>query len=937
MTRTGNRRGRMLCPPQRSQLRSRMPKHPWRIILAAVALSMMAMVAGCGGASSAPISGAENLGGVSVSITPATMTVPTGTTQTFAATVNGSGEQTVQWQVNGLPGGQASIGTIDSSGNYTAPQFVPTPASVVLTAVANADNSKQGNATVTITGALLPARVFMSPAGTAYVQAGTDLKLAGGVTGPADTEVVWQVNGVANGNSAVGTIAPGANNTAVYTAPARVPNPATVTIQAVSHAEPTAFTSCKVTLSAQPPKIATVTVTPVVGVVQAQTGFTFTADVINANDDSVSWEVTGESGQPIIGGSEVDGTIGSESGDTGLYTAPAQIPPLGSAVVVTAVSNAQPSRSSAASLAISGPQANGITVQVSGEGDVLTGAPAPYSATVGNSNTQTVIWQVNGITGGNSTYGTITPDLFIAGQGDYVAPAVAPKPAVVVVGAVPTADTKIAATLPVTISPPKVNVSVSCYPSVCVNGTEQLGINQTQQFQLQVTGLDDQNGSWYVCTQNSNPGNCVLGGNATLGTISPDQASDLVTYTAPASVPSPATVIIKAIPEADSSQFATATVMISLTAISVQISPPGPLQVQVGELGGPFTANVIGSTDQTVSWYVNGILDGNSTVGTMMPDSQNLEEEDYIAPAQIPNSNPVYITAVPEADPSVVSNKVQVTIIPVQNDVTISISPDPPPPLLPGQSNPNFLADIENTADHIAYWTLSPAGGGICTDPLLPTPCGTITPQTNGTFATYTAPNVQGLPDPYNVNITATADADPSKKATVTQEVTNNAQASISISPSQPQAQAGSTNLITFAVTAINIPDFAGTTVEWQMGCDSLAPPGKSGNGENCGPQPNFGQCYADGGGPGLLRYNGAHGNTKLCGSGSFFANGGETFTYQAPTVLGSFYMAIQQCGTSPGQTDGFVPMTVQVDEENCPNGVCQATVCVDISPPGAK
>jgi hypothetical protein len=320
----------------------------------------------------------------------------------------------------------------------------------------------------------------------------------------------------------------------------------------------------------------------------------------------------------------------------------------------------------------------------------------------------------------------------------------------------------------------------------------------------------------------------------------------------------------------------------------------------------------------------------------MNQDSQNLEAEDYIAPLIIPNPATVLITAVPEADPSVVSNTVQVTIIPVQNQITISISPDPPPPLLPGQSNPSFSADVKNTPDQIVNWTLSPTNGGVCTQGL-PTPCGTITPQTNGTFATYTAPNVQGLPDPYNVNITATADANASVQATVTQEVTNNAQASISISPSQPQAQAGSTNLVTFAVTAINIPDFAGTTVEWEMSCDSLAPPGKNGTGENCGPQPNFGQCYPDGGGPGLVHYNGAHGNTKLCGEGSFFADGGETFTYQAPTVLGSFYMQIQQCNTSPGQTDGFVAMTVQVDEENCPNGVCQATVCVDISPPGAK
>jgi hypothetical protein len=904
-----------------------------QVVYVAVCLSMGAMLVSCGGASAAPISGASALGGVSVTITPPTMTVGTTTTQTFTAVVNNSGLQTVQWQVNGIPGGAPIVGTIDSSGDYTAPQFVPNPPTVTITAVANADTTKSGNANATIVGTLFPAQVFLSPAGTAYVQEGTELKLSGGVTGPADTSVDWQVNGVANGNSAVGTIAPGANNTAVYTAPAKVPNPPTVSIQAISHAEPTHSAFCTVTLSVQPPTIATVTVTPVVAVDQAQTNFTFTADVINASDDSVSWQVDGETG-----GSVVDGTIGSTGSSTGLYTAPAQVPPLGSVVSVTAVSNAQPSRSGTAALTISPPPAIGVTVQLSGQTNVLTGASAHFNATVGNTSVQTVTWQVNGITGGSATYGTITPDPFIPGQGDYIAPTVAPRPPVVVVGAVPIVDKNIVATLPVTITPPKINVTVSCFPTACLNGTEQLGINQTQQFQLQVTGLSDQNGSWYVCTQNSNPANCVLGGNTTLGAISPDQASDLVTYTAPANVPNPSTVIIKAIPDADPSQFAVSTVMISLNAVSVQVSPPGPLQVQTGELGGPFTANVIGSTDQTVSWFVNNIPGGNSTVGTMMADSQNLNEEDYIAPLNVPNPATVFITAVPEADPSVVSNTVQVTIIPVQNQITIEISPDPPPPLLPGQSNPNFSADVKNTSDQIAHWTLLPANGGICTDPDPPTPCGSISPsQTDGTLTTYTAPNTPNLPDPYFVNITATADADSSVHATVTQEITNSAQASISISPPQPVGQAGSTNVITFSVQAVNIPDFSTTEVLWEMGCDSLAPPGNNGLGENCGPQPNFGQCFADGGGPGLVRYNGFYGDVKLCGQGELDTQGGENFTYQAPKVLGSNYLQIQACNTQPGQTDGFVPITATVNANNCPGGTCQVTVCINISPPAAK
>ena len=176
---------------------SRMSRDMWRVARVAVCLSLMVLVTSCGGGGSAPISGADVLGPVSVAITPATMTVTTGTTEAFLATVNGSGLQDVQWRVNGVPGGADSIGTIDKTGNYTAPQFIPQPATVTLTAVANADNTKSGSAQVTITGTQVPARVFMSPVGTAYVQAGTPLKLSGGVIGPFDTGVVWQVNGVA--------------------------------------------------------------------------------------------------------------------------------------------------------------------------------------------------------------------------------------------------------------------------------------------------------------------------------------------------------------------------------------------------------------------------------------------------------------------------------------------------------------------------------------------------------------------------------------------------------------------------------------------------------------------------------------------------------------------------------------------------------------------
>lgn len=889
-------------------------------------LCMVAFLTSCGNVGSAPISGLGAINGVSVQITPPSITVGTNSVTAFTATVNGSGVQAVQWQVNGITGGAAEIGTIDTSGNYTAPQFVPIPSNVMITAIANADNTQSGNASVNITGTLYPATVYMSPSGTAYVQVGTTMNLSAGITGPADTSVIWQVNGIQNGNDEVGTITPGANGNAVYLAPKSLPSPPNVTISAVSHAEPNRLTSVAVALSVNPPTIATVTISPVLAVVQGGTNFPFSASVIGASDGSVSWSVNN-----TPGGDANYGSVAGTGPDQGQYTAPFTIPKTGSLVSLEAFSNAQPNRIATSAVSISPAPPLGVTVTVTGADGVTVGSPSTYTASVTNSTNEAVTWEVNGIPGGNSNVGTIAPSE-IFDQANYVAPQNVPVPATVVIDAVPAANPKIAGTLPVTISVPPVVVDVVCYPNPCAPGAK-LGITQQQQYLSEVTGVNSSNSNWYVCTQNSNPSNCTLGGNTTLGTISPATGADLVTYTAPNSVPNPATVIIKAIPQEAPSAFGTTTLTISNQAISVQVQPPGPFQVPINDSAPPFTAYVIPSSqDQTVSWYVNGILNGNATVGTMVPDSQNIGEEDYIAPAQIPNPATVQVTAVPEADPNVVSNTVQITIVPPQP--MIQVSPDPAIPLLPG-GNETFTDSLQNIQNFVVNWTLSlpPSEGISCFNPN--TPCGTIVPQqteNNNSQVVYTAPTTTGnggpLPDPYYVNITATSNADPNLFVTVQVTITQSAQGSFNISPSQPMIQAGSPDPITFGLdNVINIPEDA--TVSWTMSCDSLAP-----NGENCGPA--FGQ-YKDGGGPGCITYQGQP--LKQCGSGGFNLDGTDTtFNYTAPKVLGPSYQQITQCNTQPGQTDGYVAITAEIDEENCPNGgICEQTVCIQISPPGPR
>ena len=64
--------------------------------------------------------------------------------QQFTATVTNTTDTAVTWQVNGVTGGNATVGTINSSGLYTAPAVIPNPASVTITAFITDNSSYRG-------------------------------------------------------------------------------------------------------------------------------------------------------------------------------------------------------------------------------------------------------------------------------------------------------------------------------------------------------------------------------------------------------------------------------------------------------------------------------------------------------------------------------------------------------------------------------------------------------------------------------------------------------------------------------------------------------------------------------------------------------------------------------------------------------------------------
>lgn len=87
---------------------------------------------------------------VSVSISPATVTVKTKATAQFTATVQGTTNTAVTWKVNGIAGGNGTVGTITAAGLYRAPNTAPKPSSVTVTATSAADPTKSASASVNI-------------------------------------------------------------------------------------------------------------------------------------------------------------------------------------------------------------------------------------------------------------------------------------------------------------------------------------------------------------------------------------------------------------------------------------------------------------------------------------------------------------------------------------------------------------------------------------------------------------------------------------------------------------------------------------------------------------------------------------------------------------------------------------------------------------------
>jgi hypothetical protein len=693
----------------------------WRPLTCAILSTFFVLLlTACGQTGSTPaLIGGVDAATVSIALTgPSNVTL--GTSSQYAATVTGSSNTGVTWSVNGVTGGSAAVGSISENGLYTAPVTAPQSSKVTIAATSMASPSVAQSLPVALAAPPQSSgsggsgsTVTLVLNGAASVTLGTSSQYVATVTGSTNTGVTWSVEGVAGGNPTVGSIS--ANGT--YTAPANAPQSSNVTITATSLADSSVSKSLAVTLSAPQtrggngggPAVALALSGPTSVTLGASSQYA--AKVTGTSNVAVTWSVNG-----IVGGTTKVGSISTK----GLYKAPSTAPQ-SSNITITATSAADPSIAQSLAVALKAPPPPPaiIALVLSGATKVTLGASSQYAATVTGSTNTGVSWSVNGVTGGNTSVGSIST------TGRYIAPAQAPGALKVTITAASKADPSVVQNLAVALvvpPPPPPTVTLA------VTGATSVTLGTSSQYAATVTGTSDIAVTWSV--------NGVVGGDVTVGLISTKGR-----YTAPATAPQSSKITIAATSLADPAVSQSLSVALAAptppSGGTVTLTLGGATSVTLGT-SSQYAATVKGSTNTAVTWSVDGVTGGDASIGSI--STKGL----YTAPAKAPAASKVTITATSAADTSVAQS--------------LAVALDAPPPaitlVLSGATkvtlgtSSQYAATVTGSTNTGVTWSVNGVAGGNATD-------GSISAQ-----GLYAAPAT--APQPSTVTIAATSMADPS-------------------------------------------------------------------------------------------------------------------------------------------------------------------------------
>jgi hypothetical protein len=184
---------------------------------------------------------------VAITISAPSTTVNVGSSLQFSATVTGTTDTAVTWQVNGVPGGSNATGTISSTGLYSV-TALPSPATVTVAGVSQADPTKSSSLPITVQNSAPAITVTVTPAGNSNVpyslQIFTKQQFTATVTGTTNTAVNWSIN-CQVGGAACGAIGSDGNYVTPNSVPTFVGSDGSVTndlvvVTATSQASPSA-------------------------------------------------------------------------------------------------------------------------------------------------------------------------------------------------------------------------------------------------------------------------------------------------------------------------------------------------------------------------------------------------------------------------------------------------------------------------------------------------------------------------------------------------------------------------------------------------------------------------------------------------------------------------------------------------------------------------
>jgi hypothetical protein len=195
--------------------------------------------------------------GASLSISPGTTTLAVNHRVTL--TVQGSDSQNalLNWSVNGISGGNATVGQICVSGSnpcqaftggtvsqvdYLGPGAIPSTNPVTITATSAANPVVQGSAQITVINhvivSVLPANATLAPLAAQGFMAS--------VLGASNQAVTWQVQGA--GCAAIGSCGI-VNAVGTFTAPSAAPTPNAIQVIAISADDSSQSGAANITIS----------------------------------------------------------------------------------------------------------------------------------------------------------------------------------------------------------------------------------------------------------------------------------------------------------------------------------------------------------------------------------------------------------------------------------------------------------------------------------------------------------------------------------------------------------------------------------------------------------------------------------------------------------------------------------------------------------------